>query len=236
MIKVCGITRREDARLCAEAGADLLGFIFHPGSPRFVRPDFPASLGPDDLGQARKVGVFVRQSAEEVCHVMDEAGLDYAQLHGGQGPEFCRAVGPERVIKVFWPERCASLAELEADMARFPDCALFLLDAGTSGGGHGRNLDCAALADLHSPRPWLLAGGLGPDNLIQAIQACAPAKVENARAMNGQRVGRAPGDGANAAGASLAGIDLNSGLESAPGVKDSEKVRTAIAACRRSNP
>ncbi|EGJ50203.1 phosphoribosylanthranilate isomerase [Desulfocurvibacter africanus] len=207
MIKVCGMTRPEDVRLCAEAGADLLGFIFHPASPRFVTPDFPASLEPEALGQARKVGVFVKESVVEVRHTLDEARLDYVQLHGGQDQKFCRSVGFERVIKVFWPERYASLDELAEDMARFADCALFLLDAGTSGGGHGRSLDFAALAKLDSPRPWLLAGGLGPKNVRAAVEACAKAN--------------------------LAGVDLNSGVESAPGLKDIEKVRTAIAACRR---
>lgn len=207
MVKVCGLTRPEDARLCARAGADLLGFIFHPASPRFITPDFPASLGPDDLGQARKVGVFVKETAVEICHTLEEAKLDYVQLHGGQGPEFCRAVGFERVIKVFWPERYASLDELAQDMARFADCALFLLDAGTSGGGHGRSLDFATLAELDSPRPWLLAGGLGPQNVGAAVATCA--------------------------NANLAGVDLNSGVESVPGLKDIEKVRTAIAVCRR---
>lgn len=210
MVKVCGITRREDARACAEAGADLLGFIFHPASPRFVRPDFPAGLTAADKGRARTVGVFVKQSADEVRQIMDNAGLDLAQLHGGQDPEFCRDVGPERVVKVFWPERYASLTDLEADMARFADCALFLLDAGTSGGGHGKSLNSSALSGLKSSRSWLLAGGLGPDNLRDALDACASASLE--------------------------GVDLNSGVESAPGLKDIEKVRTAIAACRRSNP
>ena len=144
---------------------------------------------------------------EGVRLALDEARLNYVQLHGGQDPEFCRAVGFERVIKVFWPERYASLDDLAQDMARFADCAMFLLDAGTSGGGHGRSLDLAALARLKSPRPWLLAGGLGPDNVGAAIEACA--------------------------NANLAGADLNSGVESAPGLKDIEKVRTAIAACRR---
>ncbi|EMG37798.1 phosphoribosylanthranilate isomerase [Desulfocurvibacter africanus PCS] len=207
MIKVCGMTKPEDVRLCAQAGVDLLGFIFHPASPRFVTPDFPASLEPEALGQARKVGVFVKETVVEVRHIMDEAQLDYVQLHSGQDPEFCRAVGSARVIKVFWPERYASLDELAEDMARFADCAMFLLDAGTSGGGHGRSLDFAALTELDSPRPWLLAGGLGPKNVRAAVEACASAN--------------------------LAGVDLNSGVESAPGLKDIEKVRTAIAACRR---
>jgi len=211
MIKTCGITRVQDARLCAEAGADLLGFIFHPSSPRCVEPTLPAGLSGHDLGQARKVGVFVTQTAQEVRQVMDRACLDYAQLHGDQGPDFCRAVGLARVIKVFWPQRHATLASLQAHMARFADCALFLLDAGTWGGGHGKSLDFALLAGLKSPRPWLLAGGLGPDSLGAALATCAPIR-------------------------NMAGVDLNSGVESTPGIKEPHKIRSAMAVCRRSNP
>ena len=201
MIKVCGMTRAEDARAATDAGADLLGFIFHDGSPRNVTAEFVASV---DAGGAAKVGVFVRQDAGEVRDIMRRAGLTYAQLHGGQEPDFCHAVGPERVIKVFWPERYPDRAALEADMARYADCAaLFLLDAGASGGGHGRSLDFTALSEISSPRPLLLAGGLCAENLPQAIRACAPG-----------------------------GVDLNSGVESAPGVKDAAKLAAAVAAVK----
>ncbi len=206
LVKVCGITRAQDAQALqglgvSGQGVDLLGFIFAGKSPRLVTPKFVAGLPP---GPARRVGVFVEQTPDQVSQIMDAARLDFAQLHGAQDPEFCRQVGPERVITVFWPQRHATLAELEAEMARYADaCAMMLLDAGASGGGHGRSLDFPALRGLHAPRPWLLAGGIGPDNAAQALEA-APA-----------------------------GLDLNSGVETSPGVKDADKVRQVLTAITR---
>lgn len=205
IVKICGMTSPTDANACAEAGANLLGFIFHPSSPRYVEPDLPAEL----LLTARKVGVFVKQSADEVLETMEAGDLELAQLHGDQNVEFCEDVGPECVIKVFWPERYETVEKLQAELERFEGSAsMFLLDAGTSGGGHGRSLDFSKLQGLHSPRPWLLAGGLGPDNLEQAIKTCAG--LEN-----------------------FVGVDLNSGLESAPGVKDPQLVRHALEICNQ---
>ncbi len=149
--------------------------------------------------RALKVGVFVRQGVEEIRAIADEAGLDLLQLHGGHTIEQCRELGPERVIKALWPKRYASLALLEEDMARFaPVCRAILFDSGTSGGGHGVSLDPENLRGLAPIHPWYLAGGLGPHNL-ETMKSC---------------------------GAS--GFDLNSGLESAPGVKDHHKVRQAL--------
>lgn len=196
-IKVCGITRPDDARLCEDLGVDFLGFIFHEPSPRDVSPEIPGSLG---RTTCRKVGVFVKQDPEEIAGIMDAGNLDLAQLHGGQDPEFCRAVGARRVIKVFWPERYASIRELQADLAGFADCCrYFLFDAGQSGGGSGKALDFSRLAGLASPRPWLLAGGLGPGNLAPALSQCSPF-----------------------------GLDLNSGVEASPGIKDPDKLKKAI--------
>lgn len=149
--------------------------------------------------QALKVGVFVRQDAAEIRAIADAVGLDLLQLHGGQSVDVCRALGPERVIKALWPMRYADLSELEADMARFaPVCRAILFDSGKSGGGHGVSLDPESLRNIRPIHPWYLAGGLGPHNL-DAVKNC---------------------------GAS--GFDLNSGLESAPGIKDHDKVRQAL--------
>ena len=202
LLKVCGMTRPEQVEAIDAMGADFLGFVFAAKSPRCVTPAHVASIA---AGKARRVGVFVEQSADEVKRIMDEAKLDMAQLHGGQDEAFCRAVGPERIIKVFWPERCASREALKQDMAGFEDlCALMLLDAGTSGGGHGKSLDFAALSGMDVSRPWLLAGGLTPENVVFAFEQAHPA-----------------------------GIDLNSGVETSPGVKDMVKVRQILHTLRR---
>lgn len=199
LVKVCGMTRQEDADACMELGADLLGFIFHAPSPRNVSPEQAAAIR---TAGVLRVGVFVRQSADEVRAIMQAARLDLAQLAGNQDPEFCRAVGPERVVRVFFPERLGGIPELEAELAAFAGCMRYaLLDAGASGGGHGRSLPFASLANIRTPCPWLLAGGLSAANLAEALSQCTPA-----------------------------GVDLNSGVESEPGKKDREKVAAAFAA------
>lgn len=196
MVKICGMTRSEDVNFCDRAGADLLGFIFHPESPRNVTPAWVATQKPH---AALKVGVFVRQTVDEIAHIADQAGLDLLQLHGGHTTEQCATLGRERVIKVLWPERYGSVKLLEADMARFaPVCRALLFDSGKSGGGHGVSLDPDSLRGLSPIHPWYLAGGLGPHNL-ETMKTC---------------------------GAS--GFDLNSGLESRPGIKDHGKVQHAM--------
>lgn len=214
LVKVCGMTREQDALLCAELGADLLGFIFHPGSPRNTTPEFPAGL---KLPGVRKVGVFVGQNPVEALQIMAAGRLDLAQLHGGQTESFCQAlatrIGPERIIKVFWPEKAVSLAAFQAELDRFaPYCGLMLVDAGSGGGGHGRVIGGKGggkggeiLAQARFPRPWLLAGGLGPDNVSHMLSRY-------------QSVGNGP-----------SGLDLNSGVESAPGIKDATKLRAAFS-------
>lgn len=198
--KVCGITRLEDLRFCQERGVAFTGFIFVPSSPRRVTPEFAASL---PAGADRKVGVFAGESVAAVRAVLAAAGLAYAQLHGGEDPAYCRAVGPERVIKTLWPARMER-GELAAAMERFaPHVAYFLLDAGSGGGGSGNTLDWNALRGLNAPKPWFLAGGLGPRTLKAALARCDPA-----------------------------GVDLNSALETAPGVKDHALIEAALAIVR----
>ena len=209
LCKICGLRREEDILLCHELGVDFTGFIFVRSSPRFVEPEQTAALPGGPLtplppGRPARVGVFAGSSLEEVVRVAAAAGLDMLQLHGNEDEDFCRALGPERVIKTLWPQRLTR-QELEKEMRRFaPVCAWFLLDAGQSGGGSGSALDWRSLADLKAPRPWFLAGGLGPLTLGQALAVCSPN-----------------------------GLDLNSGLESAPGEKSHELVREAVSLIRK---
>jgi len=202
LIKLCGITRQTDADACTRHGVELTGFIFHPTSPRNVTPEVAAGIG---TGSALRVGVFVKQDQREVLEIMASARLDLAQLCGDNDPAFCRAVGTSRVLRVFWPERYKARAALEDDLDRFaPVMSYALLDAGLSGGGHGRHMDFSFLTGLECPKPWLLAGGLSPESLPQAMAACSPT-----------------------------GFDLNSGLESAPGIKDHERLSRAVAIIRK---
>lgn len=193
LVKICGMTRMEDVELCAELGADLLGFIFHPKSPRNVNPDFVASVKTG----VTKVGVFVDQPHEEVLEIMEHCGLHAAQLHGNQDIHFCWRIGPDRVIRVFWPDTYASPDALGRDLSGFEEaCGHFLLDAGKIGqGGTGQSIDFGILQGIEIQTPWFLAGGLGPHNLRQALALNPP------------------------------GLDINSGVESEPGIKDDVKLR-----------
>ena len=197
-IKVCGLTRQEDVNACRELGAHWAGFIFHPDSRRYIAPERAASL---ETGSLLRVGVFVRQDPEEILAIMEACRLDLAQLHGGQDPDFCRRVGPERVLKVLWPQRYEAKEDLQQELDRYaPCCAWFLLDAGLSGGGHGTRIQAPWLGEgLRFRRPWILAGGLGPES-IGAGLALGPD-----------------------------GVDLNSGVESAPGIKDRQAMAQTLS-------
>nr|WP_321255842.1 phosphoribosylanthranilate isomerase [uncultured Pseudodesulfovibrio sp.] len=194
LVKVCGMTRMEDVKLCVDLGVDLLGFIFHPKSPRLADPDFVASV---KTGKVTKVGVFVDQTAEEIIETMDRCGLHAAQLHGGQDMDACWKIGPDRVIRVFWPNTYSSASALLRDMENYSEaCGHFLLDAGAKGqGGTGTTIDFATLQDIEILTPWFLAGGLGPYNIKKALAINPP------------------------------GLDINSGVEIEPGVKDASKLR-----------
>lgn len=213
LIKICGLRTQTD--LDAAGGgdpvADFCGFVFHPSSPRYIAPETAAQL--DSHGLCR-VGVFVDHNSAAVARAAAAARVDCIQLHGGQSPETGRELRSRleencahaiRIIRVFWPDRFASLAALQTAMdAHTAYNDFFLLDAGLSGGGSGRRLDWNRLARLQSPLPWFLAGGLGPDNVAEALAAV-------------QRFGNGPD-----------GIDLNSGLENVPGCKDPDRVRQVL--------
>ncbi|MDR2745098.1 MAG: phosphoribosylanthranilate isomerase [Desulfovibrio sp.] len=197
LVKICGLTRQEDADAASRLGADLCGFVFHPKSPRHITPERAAQLR---SGAMRRVGVFVEQQAEEILRVMDIARLDFAQLHGKQSAECACAVGPSKIIRVIWPDLYYHRALLHNELQKFASsCAMYLLDAGFSGGGSGKRLEWRDLAGLSAPRPWILAGGLNGHTVGRAVSQCDPACV-----------------------------DFNSGIEDAPGIKNLAKMRAAI--------
>lgn len=201
-VKVCGQTHHSSIDNSIALGARMCGFVFHPKSPRSVSPRRAALL---ESGPLKRVGVFVEQNAAEILDAMEVARLDYAQLHGDQDTACAEAVGPERVIRVLWPQRYHSIDELQREVDRWADCcAFFLLDGGCSGGGTGAVWDASQAARLRFPRPWILAGGLTPGNLAEAVAACRPD-----------------------------GVDLNSGVEMAPGLKCADKLLAAFRALDR---
>lgn len=202
-VKVCGQTHISATDAATAFGASMLGFIFHPRSARSISPERAAMIS--TARDVKRVGVFVRQKAADICRIMQQARLDYAQLHGRQDTADAAAVGAERVIRVLWPEQCENTQELQAQIDAWePFCAFYLVDAGDIGtGGNGRTLDVSPLSSLCFPHPWLLAGGLSPDNIVPLLQRCSPD-----------------------------GLDLNSGLEFAPGLKSSQAMLRAVRALR----
>lgn len=200
-IKVCGQTHPSTVDCAAAYGARFVGFIFHQGSPRSVSPEMVAAINSANVG---RVGVFVRQSADEILSVLTQSHLDYVQLHGKQTKEDAALIGPQRVIRVLWPEHYDRIEELQQQIDDWaPYCAYYLLDAGAYGqaGGHGRRLDVSEFGKLRFPHPWILAGGLSGDNIGDVLSLVRPD-----------------------------GLDFNSGIEIAPGIKMPDKMLKAFTA------
>ena len=145
-IKVCGITRQSDLSTAMGMGAHFCGFIFHPGSPRYIAPPRAAAL---DSALIRRVGVFVNQNAEEIMDIMKTARLEFAQLHGAHSLDCARRIGPEKVIRVLWPDRYESVDALQREMELWAD-------------------SCA----------WFLAGGLSSASLNRALEQCSPDGID----------------------------------------------------------
>jgi phosphoribosylanthranilate isomerase len=195
-VKICGITRIEDALCAAESGADAVGFIFHEASPRYIAPRRVKEIIAALPAELVKVGVFVNRNAEEVVQIGEDCGLDLIQLHGDESPEYCRRFPPERVIKAVFPRTPEDLRALGAY-----DVLAFLADFREAGryGGTGKRADWELAARLAKVRPLILAGGLGIENIGEALSAVEPCAV-----------------------------DVNSGIEKAPGIKDHDRMKRII--------
>jgi phosphoribosylanthranilate isomerase len=200
-IKICGITNLEDALLAAELGADALGFVFYPQSPRRVAPEAARQIIAQLPPLVTSVGVFVDEEAAVVQELAARAGLDWLQLHGQESPEYCRSLG-RRVIKGFRIKDAGTLAELEPFRGAVQ---AFLLDTYKRGqvGGTGEIFDWGLAREAKKYGQIILAGGLTPENVAQAIAAAQPQAVDTA-----------------------------SGTESAPGQKDPAKLKAFFRAVR----
>ena len=175
-IKICGITNLEDALLAADLGADALGFIFYPPSPRSVAPDAARAIIAQLPPFVTTVGVFVDEDAATVKDLAARVGLDWLQLHGRETPEYCRALG-RRVIKGFRIEDEKSLADLAAYRGAIQALLLDTYKKGHVGGtGETFNWDLARQANKYGP--IILAGGLTPENVARAIAAAQPQAVD----------------------------------------------------------
>lgn len=200
-VKICGITSAEDALAAVDAGADALGFMFYPPSPRYLTVEAAREITRLVPPFVARVGVFVDADEQRVREVWARCELDALQFHGRETPEYCRGFPAARVIKAF---RMRGPGDLEG----LPDYAEFawLLDSYVAGalGGTGQtfNWDLACEAVQRGGRV-LLAGGLSPENVSRAVAAVRPYAV-----------------------------DVSSGVEVAPGKKDTSKVRDFIVAAK----
>jgi phosphoribosylanthranilate isomerase len=196
--KVCGITRPEDAELAVEVGAWALGFILWPGSKRHIDAAMAAGIARLAHRRAQIVGVFVNQTLDEVARAADEIGLTHVQLHGDEGPSFCTAAGQRTGCRVIKAVRVHSRADVIAAERFHTD--MHLLDSP----GNGRTWDWSLASARRTRTPFLVAGGLTPENVGEAIEVARPW-----------------------------GVDVASGVESAPGIKDPELLRAFAAAVER---
>ena len=200
-VKICGVRRLEDAMLAAELGADAIGFVFWPDSPRFVDPyrarDIARRLPPF----LTTVGVFVDQPADFVNGVADLLALGAVQFHGHEAPsDYARA--SHRVIKAV---AVGDSFDRVRDLDPVPSHVAVLLDAHDpiKRGGTGKAIDWSVAADVARRRRVILSGGLQPSNVQSALDAVRPYAV-----------------------------DVSSGVESSPGIKDPDKLRAFFAAVR----
>ncbi|HEX7088234.1 MAG TPA: phosphoribosylanthranilate isomerase [Vicinamibacterales bacterium] len=199
IVKICGITRPADARLAVSLGATHVGVICWPGSPRYVEPAAAAAIVEAVGGRALTVGVFVDEAPERMNELAAETGFDLLQLHGQEAPQ----IGP--LLSRPYIKALAVGPELDAGLAHWPGVPV-LLDAHdpVRRGGTGAVVDWDRAAVVARTREVILAGGLRPENVGDALSRVRPA-----------------------------GVDVSSGVESAPGVKDEERLRALFDAIRR---
>lgn len=210
-IKICGVTRVEDALMAVEAGAEALGVNFYPQSPRCVSAQTAQAIVRSLPPEVAKVGVFVNAPASQIATLVEQLGLDLIQLHGDEPPEFLPQWAGTPIIKALrlGPERLAGVVAYLArcrELGSVP--AMCLIDSYLKGryGGTGQVADWAALREYGGERwhpPLVLAGGLNPQNVAEAIRLVRPYAV-----------------------------DTSSGVERSPGLKDPLLVRQFVAAAR----
>jgi phosphoribosylanthranilate isomerase len=193
-VKICGVTRLEDALAAARLGADAVGFNFWPRSRRYVAPADAAAIVRRLPPGVATFGVFVDPSRAEVLEALAASGVGVAQLHGDEPPALCAGLGVP-VVKAIRVRDRRDLAGLASYGAR-----AFLLDSASAGyGGSGATFDWAVAAEAARDVPLLLAGGLTPENVAEAVRTVRPL-----------------------------GVDVASGVEASPGVKDLARMEAFI--------
>jgi phosphoribosylanthranilate isomerase len=212
-VKICGLTKVDQAKAIAALGVDALGFICVPESPRYIAPEVIGEIVAElpaialRSGMLAKIGVFANASLEQIVSTVDQGNLTGVQLHGQESPEFCQALRAAlpntELIKAFRVRDADTLMETKAYTQHID---AFLLDAFNvhALGGTGETWDWSLVAGFKPDCPWFLAGGLTPMNANAALQQVNPT-----------------------------GIDVSSGVESAPGDKNLELVQALCDALQR---
>lgn len=208
LVKICGVSDAAGFDAAVAAGADMLGFVFYPPSPRALAPAAAAALSSRAEGGPLRVGLFVDPEDALIEAVLAAVPLGLIQLHGAEDPARCAAIRTRFGLPVMKALGIAEPADLEALAAFAPVVDRFLLDAkpppgAALPGGNAAAFDWRLTAGRTIPRPWLLAGGLTPDTVAEAVrQSGAP------------------------------GVDVSSGVERARGVKDPARIAAFVAAAR----
>lgn len=174
-VKICGITRLEDALAAVDAGADALGFVFYPDSPRAISASTAADICKRLPPFVCKVGLFVNSERDKIIEILEEVALDMLQFHGDESPDHCDSYSKPYIKAV----RMHDNVNLVAEAKRFKQASALLLDAFVKGiyGGTGRAFDWTeATRDIG--KPVILAGGLTADNVVTAIKQARPYAVD----------------------------------------------------------
>ncbi len=194
-VKICGLTRARDVRAAVAAGVDALGFVFTPRSKRALEPSRAAELVAAVPAFVSRVGLFMDQAAGDVARVLEEVPLNLLQFHGSEDPDYCRLFGRPYIKAVSMESERAVSAAAET----WTDASALLLDSHAPGGvgGTGRMFDWKLVP--HCPLPLVLAGGLTPANVREAVSLVRPWAV-----------------------------DVSSGVEDSPGIKNEQAIREFI--------
>jgi phosphoribosylanthranilate isomerase len=198
LVKICGITRLTDARHAVACGVDALGFVFWPESPRYITPERAVDVIATLPAHVTAVGVFVNESVDGIRVIVERTGIGAVQLHGDETPDYALALG--------WPVwRAFTVERAEAMSSAWPPQTTVLVDAAdpVRRGGTGVKVDWERAAGIARAHRIVLAGGLTPENVVEAIETVRPY-----------------------------GVDVSSGVEDSPGVKNVDKIERFLTGAR----
>lgn len=208
-VKICGLRDKANIEAAIDHGADYLGFVFFPASPRNIEPEEAGMLIAPLPPEIQKVGLIVDEQDEAIDRILRHCALDFLQLHGQESPERVASIKRrfgKKIIKAIPVEAVSDLAQIEAYRESVD---MFLFDAkprpeDRRPGGNARSFDWSLLQGVQPDRPWLLAGGLKAENLTQAVKESG-----------------------------AAGVDVSSGVEITPGCKSAAMIGTFLDVAKR---